>query len=99
MATKLKSENKLISVIVDGQVTYPGLAAQIFEDGVYGQRIKKRLQRLILDHPTGLSETGHDWYFGYLVCAYTQTHFGIKNLRNYPTVTKEIFARCLDTYS
>ncbi|MDV7740348.1 hypothetical protein GA715_09390 [Leuconostoc mesenteroides] len=66
---------------------------------IFGPRILKRLQRLFVDHPDGLSESGHDWYFGYLVCAYTQTHFGIKNLLNYPSVTKELFSLCLTQLS
>ncbi|MCT3045405.1 hypothetical protein EFN36_02735 [Leuconostoc mesenteroides] len=83
----------------NGQYIYPGLAQAIFDDAIFGPRILKRLQRLFVDHPDGLSESGHDWYFGYLVCAYTQTHFGIKNLLNYPSVTKELFSLCLTQLS
>ena len=42
----------------------------------------------------GLNDRGHDWYFGYLVCAYTQVYFGIKTLLNYQSVTQEIFQYC-----
>ncbi|CCF24745.1 MULTISPECIES: hypothetical protein [Leuconostoc] len=87
--------NVLVILKSNGQYIYPGLAQEIFDDAIFGPRILKRLQRLFVDHPDGLSESGHDWYFGYLVCAYTQTHFGIKNLLNYPSVTKELFSLCL----
>lgn len=90
---------ELIILEHNGQPIYPGLAQAIFDDEIFGPRILKRLQRLFVDHPNGLSESGHDWYFGYLVCAYTQTHFGIKNLLNYPSVTKELFSLCLKKLS
>ena len=86
---------ELVIIEHQGQLTYPGLAQTIFNDAIFGPRIVQRIHRLLVDHPDGLSESGHDWYFGYLVCAYTQTHFGIKNLRNYPSVTKELFSLCL----
>ncbi|MFT9031685.1 MULTISPECIES: hypothetical protein [Leuconostoc] len=91
--------NGLVILESNGQYIYPGLAQAIFEDAIFGPRILKRLQRLFVDHPDGLSESGHDWYFGYLVCAYTQTHFSIKNLLNYPSVTKELFSLCLTKLS
>jgi len=61
---------------------------------VFGPRVLRRLNHLLMAHPNGLSESGHDWYFGYLVCAYTQTHYGVKNLLNYPSVTKKLFVLC-----
>ncbi|MBE4726367.1 hypothetical protein [Leuconostoc citreum] len=82
-----------------GQISYPGLANLIFTDAIYGPRILRRVNRLLIDHPDGLSESGHDWYFGYLVCAYTQTHYGIKNLPHFTAVTKELFALCLTQLS
>jgi len=85
---------KLIIVPIDGQPTYPNLAKKIYNDTLFGPRIQRRVQRLLLDHPEGLNERGHDWYFGYLVCAYTQVYFGIKNLLNYQSVTQEIFQYC-----
>ncbi|GHC27361.1 hypothetical protein [Leuconostoc lactis] len=91
--------NVLVILKSNGQYIYPGLAQEIFDDVIFSPRILKRLQRLFVDHPDGLSESGHDWYFGYLVCAYTQTHFGIKNLLNYPSVTKELFSLCLKQLS
>ncbi|MGC2922101.1 hypothetical protein ACPUD2_08450 [Leuconostoc mesenteroides subsp. dextranicum] len=91
--------NGLVILESDGHFIYPGLAQTIFDDAVFGPRILKRLQRLFVDHPDGLSESGHDWYFGYLVCAYTQTHFGIKKLLNYPSVTKDLFSLCLTKLS
>lgn len=33
------------------------------------------------------------------ICAYTQTHFGIKNILNYPSVTKALFSLCLTKLS
>ncbi|MBS0941852.1 MULTISPECIES: hypothetical protein [Leuconostoc] len=87
--------NGLVILESNGQYIYPGLAQAIFDDTIFGPRILKRLQRLLFDHPDGLNESGHDWYFGYLVCAYTQAHFGIKNLLNYSSVTKELFSLCL----
>lgn len=94
-----QSMTELVILEHHGQLTYPGLAKAIFNDAIFGPRIVKRLQRLFIDHPDGLSESGHDWYFGYLVCAYTQMHFGIKNLLNYPSVTKELFSLCLTQLS
>lgn len=94
-----RSMTELVILEHHGQLTYPGLAKAIFNDAIFGPRIVKRLQRLFIDHPDGLSESGHDWYFGYLVCAYTQMHFGIKNLLNYPSVTKELFSLCLTQLS
>lgn len=70
------------------------LVYKIYNDALFGPRIKRRVQRLLLDHPEGLTERGHDWYFGYLVCAYTQVYFGIKTLLNYQSVTQEIFQYC-----
>ncbi len=101
LTTKTLSANANGLVILEsnGQLTYPGLAQAIFDDAIFGPRILKRLQRLFVEHPDGLSESGHDWYFGYLVCAYTQTHFGIKNLLNYPSVTKALFSLCLTELS
>ena len=91
--------NELVILESNDQYIYPGLAQAIFDDTIFGPRILKRLQRLFIDHPEGLSEAGHDWYFGYLVCAYTQMHFGIKNLLNYSSVTKELFSLCLTQLS
>lgn len=82
---------------VDGKPTYPGLAEEIFQDAIYGPRIHRRLAQLLADRPDGLNKDNHDWYFGYLVCAYTQTHFGIKNLLNYPAVTQKILTMCFDS--
>ncbi|MCQ6659743.1 hypothetical protein [Leuconostoc citreum] len=84
----------LPTVEVKGKPTYPCLAHEILEDKIFGPRVLKRLNHLLMAHPNGLSESGHDWYFGYLVCAYTQTHYGVKNLLNYPSVTKELFVLC-----
>ena len=70
------------------------LVYKIYNDALFGPRIKRRVQRLLLDHPEGLTEHGHDWYFGYLVCAYTQVYFGIKTLLNYQSITQEIFQYC-----
>ncbi|MEE8832419.1 MAG: hypothetical protein SOI57_00140 [Leuconostoc gelidum] len=70
------------------------LVYKIYNDALFGPRIKRRVQRLLLDHPEGLTERGHDWYFGYLVCTYTQVYFGIKTLLNYQSVMQEIFQYC-----
>ena len=84
----------LPTVEINGKLTYPNLAQDILEDKVFGPRVLRRLNHLLMAHPNGLSESGHDWYFGYLVCAYTQTHYGVKNLLNYPSVTKKLFVLC-----
>jgi len=84
----------LPTVEINGKLTYPNLAQDILEDKVFGPRVLRRLNHLLMAHPNGLSESGHDWYFGYLVCAYTQTHYGVKNLLNYPSVTKNLFVLC-----
>ncbi|WAM37652.1 hypothetical protein [Leuconostoc pseudomesenteroides] len=91
--------NGLVTLESNGQYIYPGLAQAIFDDAIFGPRLLKRLQCLFAQHPDGLNESGHDWYFGYLVCAYTQTHFGIKTLLHYPSVTKELFSLCLTKLS
>ncbi|MCK8605693.1 hypothetical protein LNP18_06195 [Leuconostoc citreum] len=95
---KKKVYEKIDQVMVDGKWTYPGLAEKIFNDELFGPRIKRRLDSLIAEHSEGLTERGHDWYFGYLVCAYTQRHYGINTLLNFPTVTREIFFLCVDAY-
>ncbi|MCK8605750.1 hypothetical protein LNP18_06480 [Leuconostoc citreum] len=74
--------------------TYPGLAQKIFEDEIYGPRIQRRVKRLLSERSSGLTKAGHNWYFGYLVCAYTQTHYGIKHLENFTSVTGQIFDLC-----
>lgn len=86
-----KTYDSLYTVFVDGIPTYPGFAQKLFNDTLYGPRIQRRLKRLLADHPDGLPERGHDWYFGYLVCAYSQVHYGNKNLLNFTYVTQEIF--------
>ncbi|WP_349535077.1 hypothetical protein [Leuconostoc citreum] len=90
-----KEIQALNKVIIDDKPYYPGLANQIMQDPIYGPRIDRRIKRLLNDRPDGLARIGHHWYFGYLVCAYTQTHYGIKTLLNYSSVTEEIFDACL----
>lgn len=82
--------------MIDNHPFYPGLASKIIHDPVYGPKINRRIKRLLLERPTGLPKQGHHWYFGYLVCAYTQTNYGIKTLLNYPSVTAELFDLCID---
>lgn len=92
---KKKNYPTLPQVMVDGKPIYPGLAQAIYEDAIYGPRIQRRLKRLVAERSEGLNRIGHHWYFGYLVCAYTQTHYGVKNLLNFPSVTEEIYDLCL----
>ncbi|WP_349535489.1 hypothetical protein [Leuconostoc citreum] len=86
---------ELNTVMVNNKPTYPGLANQIMQDSIYGPRIERRIKRLLAERSDVLAKQGHHWYFGYLVCAYTQTHYGIKTLLNYSSVTEEIFDACL----
>ena len=96
-ATKpITSPVELISVETNGHFGYPGLARAMFDDAIYGPRILRRVRRLYIEHPEGFTESCHDWYFGYLVCAYTQAHYGIKNLPHFTSVTRELFALCLE---
>lgn len=94
MSSTSKQYPELRIDYVDGKPIYPGLAMAIYSDSIYGPKIQRRWQRLLFEHQDGLSERGHDWYFGYIVSAFAKKNYGIENLLNFPSVTIELFYLC-----
>lgn len=91
MKNQIKLTTQLPVKYSKGQLTYPGLADKILSDAYYGPKIHKRCDRLLAQHPEGLLLEESHWYFGYLVSAFTQVSYGIKTLRNEPSVSEDIF--------
>lgn len=96
MSNTAKQYPELHIKYIEGKPVYPGLAKAIYSDSKYGPKIQRRWRRLLFEHQDGLTERGHDWYFGYLVSAYVKTHFGINQLLNFTSVTLELFYLCVN---